>query len=45
MIQYREWARPKKQKDGWQVNANTPYKFEGFFLFGIIPLYVKRIGL
>jgi hypothetical protein len=44
MIQYREWARKKDNSDGWTISA-TPYKFEGWFLFGFIPLYVRRIGV
>ena len=44
MIQYREWARKKDSTDGWTVNAN-PYKFEGWFLFGFIPLYIRRLGV
>jgi hypothetical protein len=40
MIVYREWM-VKKEGITWDKN---PYKFCGWYLFGIIPLYVKRIG-
>jgi hypothetical protein len=42
MIQYREWAS-KKPVDivAWDRNM---YKFQGWFLFGVIPLLIKRIG-
>lgn len=42
MIVYREWIIPKDpQEKTWD---KTPYKFSGWFLFGWIPIYIKRIG-
>jgi hypothetical protein len=43
MIQYREWmvAKPLNVR-AWD---RADYKMSGWFLFGIIPLYVRRIGL
>jgi hypothetical protein len=41
MITYREWTAQKEQSKTWDKN---PYRFSGWFLFNIIPLYVRRIG-
>ena len=42
MIVYREWMVYKDPNvKTWDKN---PYKFQGWFLFNVIPLYVKRIG-
>jgi len=44
MITYREWTAQKdidRLSKTWDKN---PYRFSGWFLFNIIPLYVRRIG-
>jgi hypothetical protein len=37
MIVFKQWK--KRSKFGIQVHA-----YEGWFLFGIIPLYIRRLG-
>lgn len=41
MIVYKQWERP--------VDKKTPfgkvYLWEGWFLFGIIPLYIRRYSV
>jgi hypothetical protein len=38
MIIEKYWARPYKLVDNWH------WIYRGWFLFGIIPLYIKREG-
>jgi len=42
MILYKLWLRPViKGQDGV---SKDHYQYEGWFLFGIIPLYIRRYG-
>lgn len=43
MIVYREWLVEKTNKDKrWNVQ---PWSFRGWFLFGVIPLFIIRKGI
>lgn len=43
MIVYREWVVEKSTiEKKWN---NQPWAFRGWFLFNVIPLYIKRIGV
>jgi hypothetical protein len=39
MIVYKQWKRPY-----FKYSINN-YEYEGWFLFGFLPLYVRRIGM
>ena len=42
MIVYKQW---KKKMFSGQAFADRRWEYEGWFLLGFIPLYVKRIGI
>ena len=42
MIIYREWITQKPTGNTW--GDKQPYKWQGWFLFGYVPLYIKRNG-
>lgn len=39
MIVYKQWKRPHFKY------SRYCYEYEGWFLFGLLPLYVRRIGM
>jgi hypothetical protein len=36
MIVYKQWRKER--------NSLTEWQYEGWFLFGLLPLYVRRMG-
>lgn len=38
MIVYKQWKRKT-----WKYSIND-YRYEGWFLFGVLPLFIRRIG-
>lgn len=44
MIIYKQWKKLKPGRGDKYLTENF-YTFEGWFLFGFIPLYIRRIGV
>jgi len=44
MIVYKKWKRIK-YKSYFAYSANTYWLYEGWFLLGFIPLYIRRYGV
>ena len=44
MIVYKQWIKYYKKYNSNYIKDKY-FTYEGWFLFGIIPLYIKRIGV
>ena len=42
MIVYKQWIKYYKR---YKYISNKYFTYEGWFLFGIIPLFIRRIGV
>lgn len=40
MIVYRQWKRSQTK-----FGSNKFWTYEGWFLFGILPLFIRRLGV